>query len=29
MQRTFVMIKANGIERALVGEIIKRIEKNG
>lgn len=27
MQRTFVMIKANGIERALVGKIIKRIEK--
>ena len=29
MQRTFVMIKANGVERALVGKIIKRIEKNG
>ena len=27
MQRTFVMIKANGVERALVGKIIKRIEK--
>ena len=29
MQRTFVMIKANGVERALVSKIIKRIEKNG
>lgn len=27
MQRTFVMIKPNGIERALVGKIVKRIEK--
>lgn len=27
MQRTFVMIKPNVIERPLVGEIIKRIEK--
>ena len=29
MQRTFVMIKANGVERALFGKIIKRSEKNG
>ncbi|WP_406602234.1 nucleoside-diphosphate kinase [Mesomycoplasma moatsii] len=27
MKKTFVMIKPNGIERMLIGEIIKRIEK--
>jgi len=29
MERTFVMIKPDGIQRCLVGEIISRIEKKG
>lgn len=29
MERTFVMVKPNGVERTLVGEIIKRIERKG
>ncbi|NLW41075.1 MAG: nucleoside-diphosphate kinase [Tissierellia bacterium] len=29
MERTFIMIKPDGVERKLVGEIIGRIEKKG
>ncbi|NLU49545.1 MAG: nucleoside-diphosphate kinase [Syntrophomonadaceae bacterium] len=29
MQKTFVMVKPDGVERGLVGEIIKRIEAKG
>lgn len=29
MERTYVMIKPDGVKRRLVGEIIKRIEKKG
>jgi nucleoside-diphosphate kinase len=29
MEQTFVMIKPDGVQRALVGEIISRIEKKG
>lgn len=29
MEKTFIMIKPDGIERGLVGEIINRIEKKG
>lgn len=29
MQQTLVMIKPDGVERALVGEIIRRIEQKG
>ena len=29
MQRTFVMIKPNAVQRNLIGEIIKRIEQKG
>lgn len=29
MERTFVMIKPDGVDRGLVGEIISRIEKKG
>lgn len=29
MERTFVMVKPDGVKRALVGEIITRIEKKG
>ena len=29
MERTFVMIKPDGVERRLIGEIIKRFEKRG
>ena len=29
MERTFVMIKPDGVERGLVGEIISRIENKG
>ncbi len=29
MQRTFVMIKPDGVQRGLIGEIIERIEKKG
>lgn len=29
MERTFVMIKPDGVRRALVGEIIRRIEARG
>jgi Nucleoside diphosphate kinase len=29
MQRTFVMIKPDGVKRGLIGEIISRFEKRG
>lgn len=29
MERTFVMVKPDGVERGLVGEIIGRIEAKG
>ena len=29
MERTFSMIKPDGIQRGLVGEILKRFEKKG
>ena len=29
MQRTLVMVKPDGVKRALVGEIIRRIERKG
>lgn len=29
MEQTFIMIKPDGVQRGLVGEIISRIEKNG
>ncbi|RUM33918.1 MAG: nucleoside-diphosphate kinase [Archaeoglobus sp.] len=29
MERTFVMIKPDGVQRGLVGEVISRIEKKG
>ena len=29
MERTFVMVKPDGVERGLVGEIIRRIEAKG
>lgn len=29
MERTFVMVKPDGVERGLVGEIIRRIENKG
>jgi|SRR5579862_3208984 len=29
MERTFVMVKPDGVERRLVGEIIKRFEQRG
>ena len=29
MEKTFVMVKPDGVERKLVGEIIGRIEKKG
>lgn len=29
MQRTFVMIKPDGVERKLIGEIIRRFEQRG
>ncbi len=29
MERTFVMIKPDGVQRGLIGEIISRIEKKG
>jgi len=29
MERTFVMVKPDGVQRALVGEIIARIERKG
>ena len=28
-ERTFIMIKPDGVERGLVGEIIKRFEQRG
>ena len=28
-EKTFIMIKPNGVQRGLVGEIIKRFEANG
>ena len=28
-QRTFVMIKPDGVQRGLIGEIIRRFEKKG
>jgi nucleoside-diphosphate kinase len=28
MDRTFVMIKPDGVQRGLVGEIVSRFEKN-
>ncbi|HET6495630.1 MAG TPA: nucleoside-diphosphate kinase [Thermoleophilia bacterium] len=29
MERTFVMIKPDGVERGMVGEVIKRFERRG
>ncbi|HLR20791.1 MAG TPA: nucleoside-diphosphate kinase [Tissierellaceae bacterium] len=29
MEKTFIMIKSDGVERGLIGEIINRIEKKG
>ena len=29
MEKTFIMIKPDGVKRGLVGEIISRIEKKG
>ena len=29
MEKTFIMIKPDGVERGLIGEIIKRIENKG
>jgi nucleoside-diphosphate kinase len=29
MERTFVMIKPDGVQRGLVGEVIKRLERKG
>jgi len=29
MERTFVMVKPDGVQRGLVGEIIKRFEQKG
>lgn len=29
MERTFIMVKPDGVQRGLVGEIISRIEKKG
>lgn len=29
MEKTFIMIKPDGVKRALIGEIISRIEKKG
>lgn len=29
MQQTFVMVKPDGVQRALVGEVIRRIEQKG
>ena len=29
MERTFVMIKPDGVQRGLIGEIISRLERKG
>ena len=29
MDRTFVMVKPDGVQRGLVGEIVSRLEKKG
>jgi Nucleoside diphosphate kinase len=29
MEQTYVMVKPDGVQRGLVGEIISRIEKSG
>lgn len=29
LERTFIMIKPDGVQRGLVGEIIKRFERRG
>jgi len=29
MERTFVMVKPDGVQRGLVGEVISRIERKG
>ena len=29
MERTFVMVKPDGVDRQLVGEIIRRLENKG
>jgi nucleoside-diphosphate kinase len=29
MERTYIMVKPDGVERGLVGEIIKRFENKG
>ena len=29
MERTYIMIKPDGVQRGLVGEIIKRFEQRG
>ncbi len=29
MERTFIMVKPDGVEKGLIGEIIKRIEQKG
>lgn len=29
MERTYIMIKPDGVQRGLVGEIIKRFEQKG
>ena len=29
MEKTFIMIKPDGVERRLIGEVVSRIEKKG
>ena len=29
LQRTFIMVKPDGVKRGLIGEIIKRFEQKG
>ena len=29
MERTFVMVKPDGVQRALIGEVISRLERRG
>lgn len=29
MERTYIMVKPDGVERGIVGEIIKRFEQRG
>ena len=29
LQRTFIMVKPDGVKRGLIGEIVKRFEQKG